>query len=452
MAVMNMDFLLRFQVGIEFEFMHPGKKEKIARQMSKDLGVKIELPKVIIGLDMSVPISHNEEFTPTATRWKLEPDYSGGENLCEIITGAMPYQTARLMIIKVFKWIEANGGYTTEKCGIHLNISVMKEHAKEYNTEIYQLDRLKLCLNFDEEFIYKRFPKRRHNVYTRSIKDIVPASGLLSSSMTVDGSISNNYMVANTSNQKYVKYYGINFLKLPKNYLEFRYLGGKHYSRKSQDVLDCLEHICSELHGVLTDQRITPKDRETLYGIVNRYKNTSVAFSNPETFMLKYDKIVITVDLMYNPQIVRAVWDRIKNELFALVVYGNMNKGNVNLDTDLGRIQVKDAKLDNAFGIEGIEFFDCDIEGIFTNVYLYNTKAKNSQFEYCEIVRNSEITGSKIMETDIRHGNTLTDCYVDNIYKPISGHLKNCVIARGKPSKLAKLENCMTPNIKFKRR
>ena len=74
---------------------------------------------------------------------------SGGKKLLELVTGALPYFAARLMIIKVCDWIKENG-YTNDRSSIHLNLSFDKSKI-DNKYRISKMNVLKFILDFNEE-------------------------------------------------------------------------------------------------------------------------------------------------------------------------------------------------------------------------------------------------------------------------------------------------------------
>ena len=56
------------------------------------------------------------------------------------------------------------------------------------------------------------------------------------------------------------KYYGVNFSKLPKNYIEFRYLGGKDYENRYNSIMNLTEHFVLSLYDSLMNPTYNEKD------------------------------------------------------------------------------------------------------------------------------------------------------------------------------------------------
>ena len=126
----------------------------------------------LLGRSISIEDKAHSDFEPTDKEFKIEPDMSGGKGLMELVTGAMPYRNARIMMIKALGWIRQNG-YTTERSGIHLNLSFDKDYLEDKNM-ISKMNTLKFILDFNEKQVYNLFPDRENSVYAKSIKWVMP--------------------------------------------------------------------------------------------------------------------------------------------------------------------------------------------------------------------------------------------------------------------------------------
>ena len=137
------------RIGIEFEFYSSTEDVvETARSISKVLKKRVVVPMALSNIAEPKPLYHSP-IQPSATIFKLEPDYSGGKNMCELVTGPMAYSEARDVIIKVFEWIQSNG-YTTERCSIHANVSIDPNKIPT-RVEIPMMNIVKFVLGFDEE-------------------------------------------------------------------------------------------------------------------------------------------------------------------------------------------------------------------------------------------------------------------------------------------------------------
>ena len=203
------------KIGFEFEFFSKSDLNETRLSLSNALGKKIRIEE-----------KAHSDFIPTDEVYKLEPDNSGGTGMIELVTGPLPFVDAKLTLAKTLKWIRENGS-TNGRCAIHINLAVDGKRVGPA-TNLTKLDIGKFVLNFDEDKVYEAFPNRKDSVYAKSIKFIVPLSGMTQPSPGKN--IWKNYMFVKE------KYYGINFSKVPKGYIEFRYLGGQDYEKKYSTI------------------------------------------------------------------------------------------------------------------------------------------------------------------------------------------------------------------------
>lgn len=107
----------------------------------------------------------HSDFVPCDKVFKIEPDMSGGKGLVELVTGPIPYRNARVIIIKMLDWIEANG-YTSDRASIHLNMSFQTEYLED-PIMVSKMNVLKFILEFDEQQVYNFFPERENSTYAK---------------------------------------------------------------------------------------------------------------------------------------------------------------------------------------------------------------------------------------------------------------------------------------------
>ena len=417
------EILSSSKVGIEFEFFTELRDKELSREISKLLGKKVIIPVTIVGLDDKDKGTYHSDIEPTSTLFKLEKDFSGGKDMFELITGPLAYEESRIIIIKMLQWIKSNG-WTTEKCAIHLNVS-FNEFKTKLRYSLMNLNVLKFILGFDEEFIYSRFPERRDNVYAKSIYNFYPISRFIFYE-NPDSIDRNDYIVPHE------KYFGVNFTKLPKDYLELRYLGGADYETKTYRILEILDYFVLKLHSTIQqNDAYTPLEKEKLFKSLKIQKKLVDTFSHPEKFLVAYPNLQITIDMKGDIEILKSFWTVVRDKLFSLIADSGLSKGHFNLDTDISMVQLRDAELLNANNINDMELFDCEISGTVSNCDLYRCNVKSSRLSKCKLLELNELHGCKINNTSIMPGNELYDCYVSNPSEVIDGKMEGGVIRRG---------------------
>jgi hypothetical protein len=405
--------------GIEFEMYSEKNSSQVAKELGRVLNKKIVVPKVMMGLDKEEKGKYHSEIEPTSTLFKLEKDYSGGKNMLELITGPLVYEEARLVIIKTLAWIRENG-WTDNKCSIHLNIS-FNSYLLKTKREISHLDPLKFILNFDENYVYERFPERKNSVYARSINQIIPINkfAFIANQEGVDPT---NYRVPDE------KYYGVNFTKRAKNYLEIRYIGGEGYEFKTQKILEILDYTILKIYDCLNTPEYTLQDYEKLKKISISQKAIIDSFSSPERFFIGYPKINVFIDLRGQAQVLKSFWTTIREDLFKAVIDGGMTEGIYNYDTDAAISQLRYAKLKNSHEIRNFEIFDSELEGSFEGVILFRCKIRNSRINKSKLIELNEAYDCKVENTASFPTNAFFNCYINCPQEIVEGKIDGGVV------------------------
>jgi hypothetical protein len=413
------NILTASKVGIEFEFYTEKSPSVAAKELGRALNKKVIVPKTIVSFDKEDKGGYHSEIEPTAVMFKLEKDFSGGKDMMELITGPVPYEEARLVIIKTLDWIK-NNGWTDKKCAIHLNISFNPFLIKT-KSEVSHLSPLKLILSYDENFIYERFPERKDSVYAQSINQVIPINKFTFQS-TAENVDSTNFQVPDE------KYYGINFTKRAKNYLEIRYLGGKDYEYKGPKILEVLDYTILKIYEALQNPTFNTQEIAKLKSIVVNMRKVAESFSSPERFFVDFPKINVFIDMRGNKEILKSYWTTIREQLFSLIVSGGLKEGIFNLDTDISISQLRYAKLVNAHDISNFEMFDCEFSGSAENVAFFRCKIKNSRIKKCKLIELNEVEDSKVEHTSSFPENKLINCYINCPDEIVEGKIEGGVI------------------------
>ena len=416
--LLSNDFLYSVKLGFEFEFYSNLNRDEIASSVGKAIGKKVLLFN-----------KYHSKFVPTKDIFKLEPDYSGGSKMAELITGPLPYFEAIPILIKTLRWIDQNG-YTDKKCAFQFGVSIDTSIYPEVSS-VDQLNMLKFVLGFDEGMIYQRFPDRENSLYAKSIKRIIPSNKFVDPSGLT-------FIDKNLFEVPVEKNMGINFLKLPSGYFEVRYLGGKDYQKKYTAIKDVIDYIATYTVQTLRyNTYFSDNDLKILKGFLNdSYKSTST-FIDPETFQKKYPHMNVMIDLKSDPQILRSFFLNIRETLYDLIIENNIKEGLVNYDTNIGKFQLREVKTDKAYLLKDYDILDSEITGNLLNCQLYSCNIKDSSLEDCDLVSHNDVYSSKIMYTDILHTNTIHDSYIDNRIKEINCDVYGGIIRSGFIGQLA---------------
>jgi len=408
------------KIGLEFEFFANEGLDEVKRSLSIALNKRIQVEE-----------KAHSDFTPSNETFKLEPDNSGGTGMIELVTGPMPFVESKLIIAKTLKWIRENGS-TNERCSIHINVAF---DGKKLGTptNVSSLDIGKFVLNFNEDKVYEAFPNRKDSVYAKSIKFIVPLSGMTQPSPE---RISwKNYMFVSE------KYYGVNFSKLPKNYIEFRYLGGKDYENKYNTIMNLTEHFVTSLYETLMYPKYTDKDLKQLDAVLEKHSGIVESYKDYQAFKKKFPKIKLMVDLKTYDQIVETFYPKMREEIFKLLTLAGLKEGLINYDADTGRMQLKNAELMRCFEIKGIDIVDSKVQGNIINCDIFNSELINSSLFESNIFGASDVADSKIEDSYVSKNVMCKDSYVFGPRGVFSGEMEGGIFRKGRATKLAKFEN-----------
>jgi hypothetical protein len=387
------------QMGIEFEFYSNLEMEETVKSVSKLLNRKIQLEE-----------KAHSDFVPSADVFKMEPDMSGGKGLIELVTGPMPYRSARLVIMKMLGWIRENG-YTSDRASIHLNMSFKPEYLEDPNM-IQHMDVLKFILEFDEDRVYKYFPDRKDSTYAKSVKWIMPKHEAFYYNSDLINK--DNFTFANT------KYYGINFEKAQSNYLEFRYIGGKDYEKRQEDILTLADRFILAIWRSCRDPRFSPANKIELQRILRKNEPLMKMLKDYTAVNKHWPKIDILVDLQDHPAIIGVQWDRFKHKVLELLSNGTMEEGIINYDSDYSTVQVKDGKFKTSYLLNGFEFIDCKLSGNIENSEIYGGEVNGAQILRSQIYKGCQIMDSKVESCFVHGSVTVKNSFVfgrDGIFK-----------------------------------
>ena len=378
-------------VGVEFEFYSNLSIEETSKQISELLGKKIRIEK-----------KAHSDFEVTQDEFKLEPDMSGGVNLMELVTGALPYSSARLMIIKVCKWIDDNG-YTNDRSSIHLNLSFDKNKI-DNKYRISKMNVLKFVLDFNEEQVFKFFPRRENSAYAKSIKFVIPKDDVT----FFDGKYINqqNFIYPDS------KYYGVNFDKRHKNYLEFRYVGGVDWQKKTTTILHLIDRFLIQLWNSTETTQFSELNSIELKKIISKNQKIIDARKDWRTIKDNWKDTKFTVDLKDDEKIIALYWPSVKERVIKLFTHGTLTKGHINYDSDTGKVQVKNGKLDYCVDLVGYEFVNSLLKGEFKYCDMFTCQIESSDIDTCNFYASCQITSSKVKSSYVHHSVVTDDCYI----------------------------------------
>lgn len=410
-------------LGFEFEFFSEMTRKEIAEDLGKFLGKKIHTSS-----------TYHSRFKPTQDVFKLEPDYSGGEKMMELITGPIPYDESMLILSRVLSWIRENG-WTSEKSAFQFNLS-FDEGILKHKNKISQIDKLRFILGLNEDFIYERFGNRRHNLYARSVRDLTPINKFMMAEK-VNNVDSKLFKLPDT------KYYGINFSKITNDYFEVRYLGGKGYERKSKEIQEIIDYIILYTHDVLSGQlAYSAEEVEKLNDMLKRHRKMVQSFSSYDIFKVNYPNLILLVNLKGDYETVRSMFPILKDKLYQIIFECNITSGVLNYDSDNSRFQIKDAKATQCWNLSKMDLIDCEITyGNLDGCRLMNTKISECMMDECSLMGSVNVEKSKLIKCILNPGNKVIDSFIDSRFNTVNCEVEGGILRSGRIGGSAKISN-----------
>ena len=412
MDILDKSFFYSARIGFEFEFYSNFTKGEIAEKMGEYIGKKI-----------LVFDRYHSKFKPNSNVFKLESDFSGGAKMVELVTGPMNYFECIPLLIRILKWIDQYG-YTDEKCAFQFGLDFDRDKYPPM-IDFKNLNPLKFVLALDEDYIWKRFPGRKGNLYAKSIKRITPVNKFVSGgkNIMIDR---NSYSVHTEKNM------GVNLLKLELGYMEIRYMGGKDYQKKYVDIKEVLDYIISTTFDVLkNNETFTTGEIDELKDIIDSIYKSASTFIDAEAFMSNYPDLKVFIDLKNDPQIIKSYFNSIRDVLYHIIVDNGISTGYLNYDTQISKFQLKDGMTTKANLLKDLDLIDCRISGNICKCRIFGCELDGCQIEDSSFVTASETRNSKITDCDLNPGNEFINCYIDAKAKDVNCKIEGGILRSG---------------------
>jgi hypothetical protein len=398
--IKDFDKLKNSVIGFEFEFYTDRSYYKLLELLNNELA-----PIKTSGFR-----KYHSDFKPDENNFKIEPDLSMGPQGVEYITGPIPYTNAKLVLLKILKILEKYAR-TDEKCSLHINISF--EDVGDGKV-LNNLNKLKLILEVDEDYIYNFFPERKNNIYAKTVKSLIPFKGYDYSTNAVE-LLQNNIQLSDT------KYYGLNFKPIENidtvgQRLECRYIGGLDYHKKTADILSLMDYFIALTWNCCNsslDEDDLTKLQEYLFKNINIFKS----FNNYDDFVAEFPTIDFQVDKISEYGVIKAYYDTVFDEVYEMMrnIY-NLKDCIINLDTQVNRLEVVDATFKTIFDIDNIDFIECSMNsGRYTSCNFISSELINGTIHGGDIM-DSDIFNSKIENAKIDRESEVSDCYLYQCY------------------------------------
>jgi hypothetical protein len=420
-SISNTELYNHISLSFIFEFFTPINKREVSAKFARALGKKVKWFT-----------DSKNGFKPTNESFKLEPTYSNKYKSVKLSTGFIPYHEAMHMFLKINNVIESVG-HTTNRCGVKTKIR-LNEFGLGLAANTDRLNKLKYLIGLDEKKIFELWPSvnnESQKIYQNQLAFIQPKnpfSSIISESY-VERMHPHDFIVPES------EFFGNDFSELGEGSLIINYIGGKDYTKKKKNAVSTINLIIEHLYNtLLKNNEYTVDERRKVSDMVTEFKNSVESTKTYLGFKTKYPDISLYVDLKKIDYIIEANYPIIREKIFRLISSNAISECVINYDTYRRAIQIKDAKIGKSIVVEGIEFYQSEIEADAKGCLFENCEIKNSKLTECTIFSNNNVKFSKIINCDyLGESNDIEFSYLDNSpTKMINANLKECLVNHGK--------------------
>jgi hypothetical protein len=357
----------------------------------------------------------------------------GDDGVYRIETAFLTYRDSRLLCINLLSWIERNG-FTEKNDNLFVDIKFLDSEKGPFKGTLFfkgisiqKIDKLKFILEFDEEKVYKAFPSRRYGFNTKSISNFeINQKFIPKEDNVVDPKF---YSVPDT------KECGINFELLAEGFLRMQYIGGKEYEKKPQEILDLISEFCVISWEATFRPQYTKENILQFEKIVLKQNKIRESYLDYALFKQKFDKILFTVDLVEDPKTLEYYYSILRDRIYDFLISTKI-KGNeleMNYDTSLSVIQIRDGEIKSNGTIKNIEFVNCKIQfGNYSGCTFYDCDISDARLIECNIYLESIISRCLFINSMANRTIELNNTDIDGPNSVINGKVVAGIIRRAK--------------------
>lgn len=327
----------------------------------------------------------------------------------EVKTPQYSYYEMMFILPKIFEFMKLSKDIRNTY--VHFRIGYNKSVCDISNVNI-----TKFVFEFKENMIFKLLGLSKDDRFIK-LADMCPKSLELCG----EG------MRKQFDNLKYDEFdtYGIDFSHLVSNYITFKYAEGIDYRKYWEDLLKCVNHTIITLYNVSMNPYLTDDEQDKLNRMDTKYKDVLNSFDCYELFRDKYRNVKLTRDLDSDVMMIGIVFPAIKERLYGLVVKNGIRDAEINYDTDLSKLQIRDVELKNCHHLSDVdivngEFVKCTIR----NCDIYDSKIDDSTITDCNLFGFGNCGNDRLMNCFVSRNIKLKDCAVSGSRGKMGGIMK----------------------------
>lgn len=363
--------------------------------------------KDILNRDVSFSNIKYKLLEPTDTQAVMTMD----GKLCEVKTPQYSYYEALFILPKILELLK---GLKDEKNSyLYFRIGF-----NDGFCDVSQINVMKFILEFNEDYILKHLTDLTMDGSFEKLTDIKPLN-LEECSDTIRKRMD---ILKFTD---YDDIYGIDFSTIKLGYITFTYAREINYRNKWEELLKCMNHTIITIYNSCSSYDFTEEEAKKLDELDKKYKDIAGAFSCYELFKEKYSKIKFTKDLNNDSMEIDVIFPSIKEKLFDIVVKSGIKEAEINYDSDISRLQLKNLELNKCYHINGVDIVDSELTNCTVrDCDVYDTKIEKSSIIKSNLFGYADCKNCKIKDSFISRNIKLKDCNVSGQLGKMGGTMK----------------------------
>ena len=376
-------------------------------QFKDDENVLLTKLKEILNRDISLSNIKYKLLEPSDTQAVMTVD----GKYCEVKTPQYSYFEALFILPKILELLK---GLKDEKNSyLYFRIGFSKDFC-----DLDQINIMKFCLEFNEDYVLKHLTDLTLDGSFEKFTDIKP----------VDLESCIDTIKKRMDSLKYIDYediYGIDFSTIKLGYITFTYAREINYRNKWEELLKCLNHTIITLYNTCSSYDFTDEESKKIEELDDNYKKVSESFRCYESFKEKYKGIKLTKDLNNDGMEMDIIFPAIKDKLFDIVVRCGIKEAEINYDSDISKLQLKNIETKKCYHLNGVDIVDSELANCtIRNCDLYDTKVEKSSIIKSNLFGYADCKDCKIRDSFVSRNIKLKDCNVSGPLGKMGGMMK----------------------------
>ena len=317
---------------------------------------------------------------------------------CEVKTPQYSYFEALFILPRILELLKTLKDYKNSY--IYFRIGFNKNLC-----DLDQLNILKFSFEFNEDYVLKHLSDLTLDGDFEKISEITPDN--IESCMDT---IKKRFDELKYSENDI---YGIDFSTLKLGYITFKYAQEINYREKWDEILKCINHTIIALYNSSMSYTLTDDETKKSEEYDKKFKDISKAFGCYELFKEKYKKIKLTKDLNNDGMEIDIIFPAIKDKLFDIVIKNNITEAEINYDSDVSKLQLKNLEVKKCYHLCGVDIVDSELTNCsLQDCDIYDTKLEKSTIKKCNLFGYATCKNSKFYDSYISRNIKLKDCIV----------------------------------------